>query len=224
MIGGDDSIPVKKLDALNQMNAEIRRKSPGSRLFDEREIMFDPPEDLPAEPHVWDVLSRPKTTPAEIRRLCQTSIYLIGPLNPWGRILHKYAREFCDSKDPRRKDMRYPGARVKRSMLRPSSEDKRADYLARILAGFSLGKDPPLSPATADRLLRDLHRKAKHGERCPCWRCVLKRPPSFPEAEVIEEWRLMEKKTGVLLFQKGVEAALKRYKQSYRKIANRRNG
>ena len=106
-------------------------------------------------------------------------------------------------------------------MLRPSSEDKRADYLARVLAGLSLGKDPSLSCATADRLLRDLHRKARHGKGCPCWRCAVKGPPSFPDAEVIEEWRLMERKSGIPLFKKGLQAAMKRYKQSCRKSLTR---
>ena len=196
-VGADDGIPIEKLNALSKINNETRRNSPDSRLLDAHEIMFDPPEDLPAEPDVWETLTRPNTKPEEVRRLCQTSMYLRD-----NSTLLKYALEFCDAK----KERRYPGAKATRSKLRPSSEEKRGDYLARVLAGFSLGKDPPLSPATADRLLRDLHRTTKHGESCPCWRCVPKHSPSFPDPNVIEKWRQMKRMAGKAFFQKKMES------------------
>jgi hypothetical protein len=199
MVGGDDSIPIKKLEALTRINSEIQKTSPGSRLLDDKEIMLDPADDLPAEPAVWETLTCPRTKPSEILRLSKTSIYLSGFWNPWGRTLSKYAKEFCDSKNPHGNGKRYPGARADKSMLRPSSEDKRADYLARVLAGLSLQKKVPLSPATADRLLRDLHRKAKHGKRCPCWRCVCERS-GVPDGKLLAKWRSMEGMSGASLF------------------------
>jgi len=170
----------------------------GGRLLDESEVMLEPPDDLPPEPNVWEVLTRPRTEPSEIRQLFKTSRYLGGACNPWGNLLSKYAKEFCEAKDPAIHGKRYPGSNGKTG-LRRSSDDKRADYLARVLAGFSLQKQPPMSPETAERLLRDLHRKAKHSKDCPCWRCVIKRRPKV-SAKLIENWRSKPGMRGEYLF------------------------
>jgi hypothetical protein len=201
IVGGDDSIPLKKLEALDRMNQQIGRESPSSdRLLDDRDIMLDPPDDLPAEPVVWRILTDPKSTPAQIRQICKTSIYIGGLGTPWGRTLSKYAEAFCDSKKTDAGGKRYPGANALNSKLRPSSQDKRADYLARVLAVLSLRNAPPISSATADRLLRDIHRKAKHGAHCPCWRCVCEHPLGFPDARLIDKWRSMKGRGGTKFF------------------------
>ncbi len=202
MVGGDDSIPIKKLEALARLNNETQKAFPGSRMLDDNEIQLDPPDDLPAEPRVWEVLTCPGTSPTEVRRICKTSKYLGGAWNPWGRMLRKFAREFCDSKNPNGKGKRYPGAKAKKSSLRPSSDDKRADYFARVLAGLSLQRQTPLSPETAERLVRDLHRKTKHGKRCPCWRCVSERLSGVPDVKLLAKWRSMEGMRGASLLRK----------------------
>jgi hypothetical protein len=81
-------------------------------------------------------------------------------------VLLNHVREFCFSK----RNSRYPRAGLRRrSQNRPSSENKRGDYLARVMAGLSLPK--PLSCATADDLLR----KFKHTTNCSCWHCKVPR-------------------------------------------------
>jgi hypothetical protein len=158
------------------------------------ELMQDPPaNDLPAEPKVWKALTDLGTKPAEVRRLWAKSKYLKGfyipaPAAPdfpafisWGTakhpvlgdVLYKHAEKFCKSK----RDTRYPRAGLRKGIQqRQSSEDKRHDYLARVLAGLSLQR--PLAPATADSVLRSIHRKIKHTKRCPCLHCVSDRQPT----------------------------------------------
>jgi len=82
IVGGDDSIPIKKLEALVRMNRETQEQSPEIRLLDDKEIMLDPPDDLPAEPRVWETLTDPHSKPSEIRRLCQTSFFFSDSSNP----------------------------------------------------------------------------------------------------------------------------------------------
>jgi hypothetical protein len=96
-------------------------------------------------------------------RMAKQSQYLGGH---YLNVLLNHAREFCYSKG----NVRYPRAGLLlRSQNRPSSEGKRGDYLARVMAGLSLPK--PLSCATAVDLLR----KFKHTENCSCWHCKVSR-------------------------------------------------
>jgi hypothetical protein len=126
--------------------------------FDENVVTAEP-RDLPPEPNVWRALTSLRTKPAELRRICKQSQYLTGF---YLSVLVSHATKFCDSK----RGKRYPHAGLMvRGQRRPSSEDKRADYLARVMAGLSLRK--PLSPATAVDLLRRL----KHDKGCGCLRC-----------------------------------------------------
>jgi hypothetical protein len=133
------------------------------------------PRDLPAEPDVWSRLAALDAQPAEVRRVAGMSQYL----SPSHRqVLVRYAAQFCESK----RDERYPCAGLKKgSKPRPSSQDKRAEYLARVMAGLSLCE--PMAPATAVDLLR----KWKHGKRCPCLFCRV-----FPGGQVkvadSEQW------------------------------------
>jgi hypothetical protein len=127
-----------------------------------KNIVLAWPRRLSDEPEVWKGLTELHTQPEEVCRICKQSRYL-------GRhylnVVLSNAKTICDS----RRDPRYPRAGlVKGSKPRPSSEDRRADYLARVMAGLSLRK--PLAPATAVDLLR----KIKHPRSCVCWHCCLR--------------------------------------------------
>lgn len=126
---------------------------------------------IPGEPQLWDALKRAQTA-AQVRRICRRSKYWLkwewsGEINGrrWYRqvpsacpkALYDHATEFCEAK----KSDRYP-----RSNDRPSSDDKRIEYLARVMAGLSLRRH--IAPATAVNVLR----KMKHGGGCSCWRCI----------------------------------------------------
>ena len=134
----------------------------GDKEFTEK-IVLAPPRDVPGEPELWRELSSPRTGPKVVRRICHESRVLKSwfgqtPSNP----LYLHAREFCRAK----RDDRCPDGGKQN---RRSSDDKRLDYLARVMAGLSLRK--PMAPATAEDILR----KMKHKRRCPCWRCWVKR-------------------------------------------------
>ncbi len=178
MPGGDDGIPdpikspkwrylpTSKL----WVNTDTHRKFP-AKDYDLRaneieqdfkdNVVAAKPRDLPPEPEFWKALTSLRTTPSALCRLAKQSQFLGGfYLN----VFLSHAKEFCQSKQ----DVRYPRAGLrKRSRMRPTSEDKRADYFARAMAGLSLRK--VLSPATTVDLLR----KLKHGKGCPCWQCRL---------------------------------------------------
>jgi hypothetical protein len=179
--GGDDSIPDLKEAAvkwryLPKSNLWLNTRS-GRRFWAKdyaehaKELDLDftenvvraRPRDLPSEPEVWKVLTARHTKPEAVRRICKQSQYLGAR---YRNVVLNHAKEFCYSKSSKR----YPCAGLtKGSKPRPSSEDKRADYFARVRAGLSLRK--PLAPATAVDLLR----KMKHGRRYVCWRCQLRR-------------------------------------------------
>jgi hypothetical protein len=180
MRGGDDSIPdanrARKWrylpDSRRWVNVESRRtfsaKDYELRAHEVEEdftknVVMAPPRDLPAEPEFWKVLTNLRTKPTELCRMARQSQYLGWP---YLNVLLRHAREFCYSK----RDRRYPRAGLlRRSQNRLSSEDKRADYFARVMAGLSLRK--PLSGATAVDLLR----KFKHSQNCFCWHCKVSR-------------------------------------------------
>jgi hypothetical protein len=124
--------------------------------FNEK-IVHAEPRDIPAEPELWKLLSDPRTGPAAVRRACRRSQHYLRR-SPGYTVLYLGAKQFCRAK----RDARYPRSN------RKSSEGKRAEYLARVMAGLSLPK--PMRPATAVDLLR----KMKHDKHCPCWRCALK--------------------------------------------------
>ncbi len=128
---------------------------------------------IPGEPHLWEALKRARSA-AEVRRICSRSKHWLkwerqgkwkdstGRERHWYRqspcacpkALHDHAGEFCRAL----RDDRYPGGGKQN---RPSSDNKRIEYLARVMAGLSLLR--PISPATADDLLRKMkpstHRK-----------------------------------------------------------------
>ena len=123
-------------------------------------IILAPPRDAPSEPELWKALSDPQNGPKKVRDICVKSKvlrFLFG--RPRSMPLYEHAREFCRAK----RDKRYPHSD------RPSSESKRVDYLARVMAGLRLQK--PIAPATAVDILR----KMKHKRACPCWRCYVRR-------------------------------------------------
>jgi hypothetical protein len=128
-----------------------------------KKIVLAEPRDLPAEPEIWNALCRPRTSAEEIRRLCRRSRYLRPcPGSPCPTALYHHAEEFRRAK----RDERFPGGGKQN---RKSSDEKRIDYLARVLAGLSMPR--PMRPATAVDLLR----KIKHTRSCTCWRCTVKR-------------------------------------------------
>lgn len=174
--GGDDSMPDPKTAIKWRylpknklwLNTETRKRFWGSDFeahakeieedFTEN-VVLARPRDLPNEPAVWKALTELHTKPAEVCSLCKQSQYVNGY---YLNVVLSHAKTICDSK----RDQRYPCAGVTRgSQRRPSSEDKRADYLARVMAGLSLRK--PLAPATAVDVLR----KMRHSKGCGCWRC-----------------------------------------------------
>lgn len=128
---------------------------------------------IPAEPRLWEALKRTSSA-AEVRRICRRSARWLkwewsGEINGrrWyqaapsacPKALYDHAEEFCQAKQ----DDRCPASN------RASSDDRRIEYYARVMAGLSLSK--PIAPATAVDLLR----KMKHTRRCACWRCLVKR-------------------------------------------------
>jgi hypothetical protein len=131
----------------------------------------------PDEKHLWDALKKAKTG-AQVRKIVKSSrIWLIwriefpkGGFMDWGwtgvpKALFDHADQFCKAK----LDPRYPG-RDKREL----ADYWRMEYMARVLAGFSLVK--PISPSYSVEILR----KIKHPEDCSCWRCTLEISPRFP--------------------------------------------
>lgn len=121
---------------------------------------------IPAERNLWEALKRAQT-PAQVRRICSRSKIWLRPRIefpsggfaeywPFRRVLYQRAQEFCRAK----LDPRYPGRDQ-----RASGDYRRIEYLARVLAGLTVG----LSPSTAVERLR----KMKHPEGCECWRCSL---------------------------------------------------
>lgn len=119
----------------------------------------------PAERKLWEDLKRART-PAQVRRIYKRSNLWLKPRmefprggymewQPHIRVLHQQAEQFCQAK----LDTRYP-ARDKRE----SGDYRRIEYLARVMAGLSLGVSPSYG---VERL-----RKMKHNEQCPCWRCA----------------------------------------------------
>lgn len=115
---------------------------------------------IPGEPRLWEALKRAHNA-AELRRICRRSKHWLkwewsGEIEGrhWyqrapsacPKALYDHAQEFCQAK----RDERYPASD------RPSSDDKRIEYLARVMAGLSLPN--PIRAATAVGLLR----KMKH--------------------------------------------------------------
>jgi len=120
---------------------------------------------IPSERQLWEALKRASTA-AQARRICSRSKIWLKPrmefpnggFAEWWwfrRILYQRAREFCFAK----LDPRYP-----RRDQRESGDYRRIEYLARVMAGLTVG----LAPSTAVELLR----KMKHLRRCDCWRCL----------------------------------------------------
>jgi hypothetical protein len=127
---------------------------------------------IPAERHLWEALKRAQTA-AQVRRIVSQSKEWLRPRLefpdggymeywPFRRALYARAGEFCKSK----LDRRYP-----RRDKRESGDYRRIEYLARVLAGLTLG----LSPSTGVERLR----KLIHARRCDCWRCTSKIRPRY---------------------------------------------
>lgn len=184
--GGDTSIPDPNTAGLKWLrSSQLQLSTEDDRKFWEnhyrahikdadeeftQKIVRAEPRDLASEPELWKTLCRLGTGAAEIRNICRESKYLKPYTSyPCPTALFLHAKEFCEAK----RDERYPDGGKQN---RKSSEDKRVDYLARVMAGISLPK--PMSPSTADDVLR----KIKHPGTCTCWRCriltseAIKRP------------------------------------------------
>lgn len=124
---------------------------------------------VPAERELWARLLEAKK-PSEVRSICRRPRYWLNPKwggRPYVQALHDHAAEFLKAKN----GSRFPCS------SRPSSDEKRLDYLARAMAGISCG----VSGRTAVNLLAGI----KHTKECPCWRCSNKRLQ-----EAIEKLRL----------------------------------
>ena len=120
---------------------EIRqwRKRSRKKLANKQIEVWDPPGH-PPEPDIWVRLKR-ATTAQQVRRVCSQSRHWLNPKrSELGRILYKHAEQLLEAKT----DPAYPRSE------RGSSEDKRIQFLARAMAGISLG----MSPATGVDLLR----------------------------------------------------------------------
>jgi hypothetical protein len=120
---------------------EIRqhRKRSRKKLANKQIEVWDPPGH-PAEPDIWERLKR-ATKPQQVRRVCSQSRHWLNPKrSELGRILYKHADQFLEAKA----DPAYPRSE------RGSSENKRIQFLARAMAGVSVG----MSPATGVDLLR----------------------------------------------------------------------
>lgn len=125
---------------------------------------------VPSERQLWEDLKRARTA-AQVRRICGRSKLWLKPRWefpngghiewwPYRRALYKYAEKFCRAKV----DRRYPSRDS-----RDSGDYRRIEYLARVMAGLSLG----IAATTAVERLR----KMKHTRQCQCWRCNLKIGP-----------------------------------------------
>jgi len=136
--------------------------------------------ELPAEPLIWEALTDKRATCSQIRWLCKASEHLRLSY-PFDRVLYERAPEFCDAK----KSEKYPKSD------RASSDDRRVDYFAEVLAPYPLPRlwylrlapfcfngKRAIRPATAQKRVQDLHRdldrKGLHGPNCPCWECRVK--------------------------------------------------
>jgi hypothetical protein len=115
-------------------------------------------DSIPPERHLWEALKRARTA-TEVQRICRRSKFWLkwewtGELNGkrWycrsfyccPSALYEYADKFCQAKEY----SRYPKS------SRPSSDDRKIVYFARVMAALSLSK--PISFATAEDLLRRL--------------------------------------------------------------------
>lgn len=112
---------------------------------------------IPDERHLWERLKKARSVHQIWAIYDDSEIWFRRPGRPWLRDICDHADELLKAKG----DCRYPKSH------RPSSDGKRVEYFARVMAGITL-RTPP---ATAvDKL-----RKVKHDSTCNCWRCVSKR-------------------------------------------------
>jgi hypothetical protein len=120
---------------------EIRqwKKQSREKLANLQIEVLDPPGH-PPEPDLWKRLKR-ATKPQQVRTICsQSRHWLNSKRSELGQLLYKHADQFLEAKA----DPAYPHSE------RRSSENKRIQYLARAMAGVSVG----LKPATGVDLLR----------------------------------------------------------------------
>ncbi len=106
---------------------------------------------VPPERDLLDALLQART-PKQVRTICRRSRYWLNPR--WGgrvyvKYLYDHADQFLRAKD----DPRYPRS------TRPSSYDKRLRFLARAMAGITLGR----RPRTAIDLLAKKYGSARRG-------------------------------------------------------------
>ena len=153
VIKGQDFRPAERQQAEALMQREEKRFEDVAAGNKTVKVSRDA---IPPERHLWEALKRARTA-ADVRRICRRSRYWLmwewtGELNgkrwycrsPYlcPSALYDQAEEFCQAKE----STRYPKS------SRPSSDDKKLVYFARIMAALSLRK--PISPATAEDLLR----------------------------------------------------------------------
>jgi hypothetical protein len=125
---------------------------------------------IPDERHLWERLKKARSA-RQIRAIYEKSeIWFRRSGRPWLRDIYNHADEFIGAKG----DSRYPKSN------RPSSDGKRVEYFARVMAGITLR----IPPATAiDKL-----RKVKHDSKCNCWRCFSKHMKAVSEQREFQEY------------------------------------
>ena len=91
----------------------------------------------PAERELWERLLDARSV-EEVQVICGQSQYWLNPRRsgkPFVEVLSSRADQFLAAKN----DRRYPASR------RPSSDDRRLRFLARAMAGVTLGRSPRTS-------------------------------------------------------------------------------
>jgi hypothetical protein len=158
-------------DKVDEAVEQFRRKTMG----DEAIVTRLPA--LNAERDLWEALML-ATTEKQVRQIVSRSKrwlksryefpsggHVDFSFSPFPRALYIHAAQFCAAK----LDTRYPA-----DDTRPSGDYRRLEYLARVMAGLSLGK--PKSPSYSIEVFR----KMKHSDECCCWRCTVKVAPRYP--------------------------------------------
>jgi hypothetical protein len=125
---------------------------------------------IPDERHLWEQLKNARSA-RQVRVIYKKSeIWFRRHSRPWLQGIYDHADEFIRAKS----NSRYPKSN------RPSSDGKRIEYFARVMAGITLR----IPPATAiDKL-----RKMKHDSTCNCWRCFSIRMKAVTEQRELQEY------------------------------------
>ena len=157
-IYADLGLPLRIPEEIEIPSVEMRRISPipelareqlkrGNKVGRIRMVRIKVPRHAPEERLFWDLL---RTRSARrVREICKQSKFWLNPKAPGGKpfvsCLHKHAEKLIQSKA----DSRYPKS------SRPSSFEKRLTFVARALAGITVG----MSPRRAINILEEESRR-----------------------------------------------------------------